>query len=473
MHAVKTASLQASMNILLDGFDYGEWSYPFGVYSVDANVDKQRKMIGGYDSGAAIVFESRGFVANISTGKNQWLAEKGALPGVILLRRMGSKMREYIHHNDNIQIDYLSVAEPLFESWMHENFESEAGKKAIRRAHEWRTARNAGDPSSDQIAADSAAHPLASTTNLTAPQKPAQCSERRPQDRYMVMAGMARSRSRSRTRPPGVGFEFAPPTGGCDGRSHGWDPETKTLTGLFSADLPANSWLARTQAKAYTEYRGDQAMLENLRSDFEAGRRKRRPIRDDELVDDRRGRRGFNRSSAVMLEFEDADFRAGRSPRRSASSVAAVAAILAEDRASSSGASSSQAEGSRLFLESSRESDKGLDIWSSSEVASFSASSQSHVVKPPSAAAAARARGYGSTAKKAKTTTAETKVPGPRPPAVQANKTDKWCCHGPGCDMDISHGTKKAGDWYKQKDNGVTGYYCPACYRNWNFVRKK
>ena len=34
MHAVKTASLQASMNILLEGFDYGEHSCPFGVYSV-------------------------------------------------------------------------------------------------------------------------------------------------------------------------------------------------------------------------------------------------------------------------------------------------------------------------------------------------------------------------------------------------------------------------------------------------------
>ena len=206
-------------------------------------------------------------------------------------------------------------------------------------------------------------------------------------------------------------------------------------------------------------------MLENLRSVFEAGGRKRHPIRDDELVDDRRGPRGFKRSSVVMLEFEDADFRADGSPHRPASSVAAVAAILAED---SSGASSSQAEGSRFFLDWSRESDKG-----SSEVASFSAASQSRVVKPPSAAAAARRAGYGSTAKKAETTTAETKVPGPRPPAVQANKTDKWCCHGPGCGMDISHGTKKAADWYKQKDNGVTGYYCPACYRNWNFVRKK
>ena len=57
---------------------------------------------------------------------NQWLVDKGALPGVILLRRMASKMREYIHHNDNIQISYLSVAEPLFKSWMHANFESEA-----------------------------------------------------------------------------------------------------------------------------------------------------------------------------------------------------------------------------------------------------------------------------------------------------------------------------------------------------------
>ncbi len=123
--------------------------------------------------------------------------------------------------------------------------------------------------------------------------------------------------------------------------------------------------------------------------------------------------------SVARCFLEDADFRAGRSPRRSedcASSVAAAAAILAEDRASSSGAGSSQAEDSRLWLESSRESDKGFD---------------------------------------------------------KANKTDTWYCDGPGCGKDISHGTKKAGDWYKQKDNGVTGYYCPACYRNRNFVRKK
>ncbi len=71
MHAVKTASLQASMNILLEGFDYGEHSCPFGVYSVDADIDNQRNMISGYDNGAAIVFESRGFVANISTRQNR------------------------------------------------------------------------------------------------------------------------------------------------------------------------------------------------------------------------------------------------------------------------------------------------------------------------------------------------------------------------------------------------------------------
>ena len=83
------------------------------------------------------------------------------------------------------------------------------------------------------------------------------------------------------------------------------------------------------------------------------------------------------------------------------------------------------------------------DKWSQM-VANFSASSQNHIVKPPSAAAAARASGCGSTAKKAKKTTAKASqtrppavhsaepgtmpqrlvqratVPGPRPPAVHS-----------------------------------------------------
>ncbi len=200
--------------------------------------------------------------------------------------------------------------------------------------------------------------------------------------------------------------------------AHGWDPESETLTGLFSADLPANSWLGRQQVEAYTDYRGNPEMLDRLRSDFQAGSRKVSSfqILDDDLVDDRRG---FKRSSVVLLDLEDDDFRAGRSPRRSedcASSVAAAAAILAEDRASSSGAGSSQAEDSQLWLESSRESDKGFD---------------------------------------------------------KANKTDKWYCDGPDCGKDISLGTRKDGAFHKQKVNGVSGYYCPACYRKWNFVPTK
>ena len=133
-------------------------------------------------------------------------------------------------------------------------------------------------------------------------------------------------------------------------------------------------------------------MLDRLRSDFQAGSRKVSSFQvlDDDLEPDRRG---FKRSSVVLLDLEDDDFRAGRSPRRSedcASSVAAAAAILAEDRASSSGAGSSQAEDSRLWLESSRESDKG-------------------------------------------------------------NKTDKWYCDGPDCGKDISLGTRKDGAFHKQK----------------------
>jgi hypothetical protein len=138
-------------------------------------------------------------------------------------------------------------------------------------------------------------------------------------------------------------------------------------------------------------------------------------------VDDRRGPLVFKPSSVTTLGKEDPRFAADGSPSRSASSVAALGAILAED---SPGASSSQAE-------ISHESVKR---------------------------------------KKAESTTAKHKVPGPRPPAVQANKTDKWSCHGPGCGIDLGHGTKKAKTWYQQKKNGVKGYYCPACYETCNFV---
>jgi hypothetical protein len=175
-------------------------------------------------------------------------------------------------------------------------------------------------------------------------------------------------------------------------------------------------------------------MLDRLRSDFQAGSQKVSSFQvlDDDLEPDRRG---FKRSSVVLLDLEDDDFRAGRSPRRSprpaaedrASSVAAAAAILAEDRAlSSSGAGSSQAEDSQLWLESSRESileqsarmrsDKGFD---------------------------------------------------------KANKTDKWYCEGPDCGKDISLGTRKDGAFHRQRVNKVLGYYCPACYRNQNFVPTK
>ncbi len=55
----------------------------------------------------------------------------------------------------------------------------------------------------------------------------------------------------------------------------------------------------------------------------------------------------------------------------------------------------------------------------------------------------------------------------------KANKTDKWYCEGPDCGKDISLGTRKDGAFHRQRVNKVLGYYCPACYRNQNFVPTK
>ena len=67
LHCVKQFSLDSSLDILVNGFDYGEVSSPFGIYTVDANVEGQSKMIASYDGGAAIVLKPTGFVVNIST----------------------------------------------------------------------------------------------------------------------------------------------------------------------------------------------------------------------------------------------------------------------------------------------------------------------------------------------------------------------------------------------------------------------
>ena len=66
LHGVKQDSLQSSLNILVNGFNYGTESKPFGIYSVDANIPEQSGRIKSYDGGAAIVLKPTGFVANVS-----------------------------------------------------------------------------------------------------------------------------------------------------------------------------------------------------------------------------------------------------------------------------------------------------------------------------------------------------------------------------------------------------------------------
>ena len=62
-------------------------------------------MIASYDGGAAIALKPTGFVVNISDissdnekrfNKNHWVT--GAPPGIILFRRMRSKLSEFILH---------------------------------------------------------------------------------------------------------------------------------------------------------------------------------------------------------------------------------------------------------------------------------------------------------------------------------------------------------------------------------------
>ena len=128
LHGVKQDSLQSSLNILVNGFNYGTESKPFGIYSVDANIPEQSGRIKSYDGGAAIVLKPTGFVANVSdinaAGKprdntNAWVT--GALPGVILFKRMQSgKLREFILHRESVQFAYLSMEQTLFEPWARE-----------------------------------------------------------------------------------------------------------------------------------------------------------------------------------------------------------------------------------------------------------------------------------------------------------------------------------------------------------------
>ena len=209
LHCVKQDSLDRSLNILVNGFNYGECSTPFGIYSVDANSPDQSGMIASYDGGAAIVLKPTGFVVNISditasgkprTNKNDWLT--GALPGVILFRRMQSKLREFILHRASVQFAYFSMEQTLFEPWAREY--AVAHPDNIRAAHymrrDWKARAGVVLPSDDDFSIKcDIAQTMAGSD---------------PVSRPLLTVAQPRSRSRSPHEPRprgGVGVVIPPP----------------------------------------------------------------------------------------------------------------------------------------------------------------------------------------------------------------------------------------------------------------------
>ena len=209
LHCVQQNSLESSFAILVNGFNYGEASKPYGIYSVDANVRGQSGMIKSYDGGAAIVLKPTGFVVNISdksssgnqrSNKNYWLT--GAPPGVILFRRMDSKLREFILHRASVQFAYISMEQSLFEPWAREY--AVAHPDNLRAAHDmrrdWKARAGVVLPSHDElsITCDSA-QTMAGID---------------PVSRPLLTVAQPRSRSRSPSVPRctgGGGVEIAPP----------------------------------------------------------------------------------------------------------------------------------------------------------------------------------------------------------------------------------------------------------------------
>ena len=213
LHCVKQDSLQSSLDILVNGFKYDEVSTPFGIYTVDANSPEQSGKIASYDGGAAIVLKPTGFVANISdisagenqrANKNRWVT--GAPPGVILFRRMSSKLREYILHRDSVQFAYISMEQALFEPWAREYAVGRADD--IRAAHEmrrdWKARAGVVLPSGDELSINC---DIAQTMAGSDPIRRAHLTVAQPRPR-----SRSRSRSRSVPRPTGgVGVEIPPP----------------------------------------------------------------------------------------------------------------------------------------------------------------------------------------------------------------------------------------------------------------------
>ena len=161
---------------------------------------KGSKVIASYDGGAAILLKPTGFLVNISTtnasGKrreNQYEWLTGAVPGTILFRRMGSKLREFILHQDSVQYHYLSMEHALFNSWLQSwgprNVDS------VRRAHHMREemhARRDAVPGSDK---SSAMDMESERKEYDETQTPAARSTRRG----AITVAQPRTRSRSRS----------------------------------------------------------------------------------------------------------------------------------------------------------------------------------------------------------------------------------------------------------------------------------
>ena len=281
LHCVKQFSLDSSLNILVNGFDYGEVSRPFGIYTVDANHEGQSKMIASYDGGAAIVLKPTGFLVNISdisSGNKkrenpyQWLS--GAMPGTILDRRMVSGLREFILHQDSIQFHYFSVEKRLFDAWLQ--WWGPSNPESLRQALHQRQSMNGVG-----IVEPSSCKPPTETENVCRePQTLAAASNRGSK---MVIA-QSRSRSCSRSRSPhpiASGVEIRPPAS-C----------------VESVPIAASGLgrMARSAAERYPER--DEAFFAPV-----LGERTMKDVFDGSNLSEP-DRRGFVRSSVKYLQFE-------------------------------------------------------------------------------------------------------------------------------------------------------------------------
>ena len=309
LHCVKQFSLGSSLDILVNGFDYGAVSSPFGIYTVDANVENQSKMIASYDGGAAIVLKPTGFLVNISTissgGKKrknpyEWLT--GAVPGAILFRRMASNLREYILHQDSVQFHYLSMEHALFDSWVQRwgprNVDS------VRRAHDMREAmreRRDAVPASQKSSA--------MEKGCCEAQTPAGPSSSR---RVAMTVAQPRTRSESRSRSPqpsGSGVEIRPPAdiGG---------PVQMAEGGLSAMARSAQTRYPQRDERFFTPVFDAQAQ---------------RTFRGAAMsVDAEPDRRGFIRSSVRYLQYEnDEAVASSQASGFSQTSLGAVREVLA------------------------------------------------------------------------------------------------------------------------------------------------